>query len=345
MQQASPVRHQITESIARWLQGQWRRKTPWHILLWPPSLLVGVLVALRRAAYRAHWLPATRLHVPLVVVGNVTVGGTGKTPLVLWLVEFLRTHGWRPGVISRGYGGAADSPQRVEAASDPMLSGDEPVLLARRASCPVWVGRDRVAAAEALLAAHPEVNVLVSDDGLQHYRLQRDVEIAVLDGMRGLGNGLLLPAGPLRESAHRLDEVDAVVVNAAEAPNERAAQQYAMHLRGEVFYNLLQPGLTATAADFHGKAVHALAGIGNPARFFAHLRKLGLSIVEHPFPDHHVFRPLDLALQGVMLMTEKDAVKCAQFATPECWVLAVSAEVDPALGQLILDKLGKTHGQ
>jgi len=331
--------------MARWLQGQWRRKTPWHILLWPPSLLVGVLVALRRAAYRAHWLRAARLPVPLVVVGNVTVGGTGKTPLVLWLVEFLRTHGWRPGVISRGYGGAADTPQAVEAAGDPVLSGDEPVLLARRADCPVWVGRDRVAAAQALLAAHPEVNVLVSDDGLQHYRLQRDVEIAVLDGMRGLGNGLLLPAGPLRESAHRLDEVDAVVVNGGQAQSGRGTRQYAMHLRGEVFYNLLQPELTATAADFHGKVVHALAGIGNPARFFAHLRKLGLSVVEHPFPDHHGYRPRDLALHGVMLMTEKDAVKCAQFATAQCWVLAVAAEVDPALGRLILDKLGKTHGQ
>jgi len=331
--------------MARWLQGQWRRKTLWHILLWPPSLLFGMLVALRRAAYRAHWLPATRLPVPLVVVGNVTVGGTGKTPLVLWLVEFLRERGWQPGIVSRGYGGTADAPQRVEAASDPALSGDEPVLLARRAGCPVWVGRDRVTAAQALLTAHPEVNVLVSDDGLQHYRLRRDVEIAVLDGMRGLGNGLLLPAGPLRESARRLDEVDAVVVNGGQAQSGRGTRQYAMHLHGEVFYNLLQPELTATAADFRGKVVHALAGIGNPARFFGHLRKLGLSVVEHPFPDHHMYQPRDVALQGVVLMTEKDAVKCAQFATAECWVLAVAAEVDPALGQLILDKLGKTHGQ
>jgi tetraacyldisaccharide 4'-kinase len=339
------VRPEITAPAARWLQGQWRRKTPWHILLWPPSLVFGMLVSLRRVAYRMHWLPATKLPVPLVVVGNVTVGGTGKTPLVLWLVELLRAEGWRPGIISRGYGGAAATPQAVKASSAPALLGDEPVLLARRAGCPVWVGRDRVAVAHGLLAAHPEVNVLVSDDGLQHYRLQRDVEIAVLDGMRGLGNGLLLPAGPLRERARRLNEVDAVVVNGGQAQSGRGTGQYAMHLHGEVFYNLLQPALTATAADFRGKVVHALAGIGNPARFFAHLRKLGLSVVAHPFPDHHPYRPQDLALQGVVLMTEKDAVKCAQFATAECWVLAVAAEVDPGLGRLILDKLGKIHGQ
>jgi tetraacyldisaccharide 4'-kinase len=333
--------------MARWLQGQWRRKTPWHILLWPPSLLFALLVALRLAAYRAHWLHATRLPVPVIVVGNVTVGGTGKTPLVLWLVEFLCERGWRPGIVSRGYGGAAEAPQRVEAASDPAALGDEPVLLARRAGCPVWVGRDRAAAGRALLAAHPGVNVVISDDGLQHYRMARDFEIAVVDGMHGLGNGFLLPAGPLRESAHRLDEVDAVVVNGESASPlpQATAERYAMHLRGEVFYNLSNPQSQASAVDFRGKVVHALAGIGNPARFFAHLGKLGLSVVEHPFPDHHVFRPRDVALQGVVLMTEKDAVKCARFAPANCWVLAVSAEVDPGLGQRILDKLEKGHGQ
>jgi len=221
------------------------------------------------------------------------------------------------------------------------------VLLARRADCPVWVGRDRVAAGRALLAAHPEVNVLISDDGLQHYRMARDVEIAVVDGMRGLGNGFLLPAGPLRESARRLNEVDAVVVNGESASPlpQATAERYAMHLRGEVFYNLVKPQSQASASDFQGQVVHALAGIGNPARFFAHLQSLGLRAVEHSFPDHHAYRPQDLELQGAILMTEKDAVKCARFAPANCWVLAVSAEVDPGLGQRILDKLEKNHGQ
>ena len=341
------MKRPFAESAATWLQRQWQRVTPWHALLWPPSLLFGTLVAARRAAFRAHWLRVTKLPVPLVVVGNVTVGGTGKTPLVLWLADFLCERGWRPGIVSRGYGGAAGAPQPVDPGADPVLLGDEPVLLARRAGCPVWVGRDRVAAARALLAAHPEVNVLISDDGLQHYRMARDVEIAVVDGMLGLGNGLLLPAGPLRERAQRLDEVDAVVVNgeAASPLPPATAERYAMHLRGEVFYNLLQPQSQARAADFGGQVVHALAGIGNPARFFAHLQSLGLRVMEHPFPDHHAYQPQDLALQGAILMTEKDAVKCARFAPANCWVLAVRAEVDPGLGQRILDKLEKSHGQ
>lgn len=302
---------------------------------------------MRRALHRHGVLRSAELPVPVIVVGNISVGGTGKTPLVLWLAQFLREQGLRPGIISRGYGGTAIIPQEVMPDSEPRLCGDEPVLLARKSACPVWIGRDRVAVAQALLVAHPDVNVIISDDGLQHYRLRRDVEIAVIDGVRGLGNGFLLPAGPLREKASRLEQVDAVVVNGATATPLPAttAPRYHMHLNGEVFYNLLHSETRASATDLRGKTLHAVAGIGNPNRFFDHLRSLELKIVEHPFPDHHRYQPEDLAFSGAMVMTEKDAVKCAFSGMKEAWVLAVEAEVDPGLGQIILDKLKNNHGQ
>jgi tetraacyldisaccharide 4'-kinase len=221
--------------------------------------------------------------------------------------------------------------------SDPATAGDEPVLMSQRKLCPVWVGRDRPAAALALLLAHPECDIILSDDGLQHYRLQRDAEIAVVDGLRRFGNGFLLPAGPLREAPSRLREVDAVVINGGKvAPGE-----YLMQLEGMHFYNLLNPDITATAADFHGQAVHAIAGIGHPERFFRHLNKLGLTIHAHPYPDHHQYSAEDLAYgdANALLMTEKDAVKCISFADEKCWVLRVDAQLDPALTQLLLKKI------
>jgi tetraacyldisaccharide 4'-kinase len=281
--------------------------------------------------------------VPVIVVGNLTVGGTGKTPLVLWLVEFLRSHGYRPGIVSRGYGSRASAPQAVANASDPMLVGDEPVLLAQRAQCPVWVGTRRADTARALLTARPDCDVIISDDGLQHYALRRDVELVVVDGDRGFGNRMLLPAGPLRESLSRLKSVDAVVINGGKTrPGE-----FSMRLAGDVFRNLGDGKATAQAADFLGKRVHAVAGIGNPGRFFAHLRQLGLDVVEHAFPDHHAFQPQELqfADADAILMTEKDAVKCTAFAPDNCWALAVNAEVDAVLGHRLLEKLRKTHGR
>lgn len=327
--------------FSAWLQGQWSRFTSWQILLLPLAALFSLIVTLRHLLYRLGWLRSYRLPVPVIVVGNINVGGTGKTPLVLWLVEFLRGHGYRPGIISRGYGGRACNPQSVSATSAPVLVGDEPVLLAQRAQCPVWIGGRRADVARALLGARPDCDVLICDDGLQHYALQRDVEIIVIDGIYRFGNGLQLPAGPLREPLSRLKSVDAVVVNGGGiTPGE-----YAMQLTGKDFHQLKQ-SVTATAGDFVGKRLHAVAGIGNPARFFTHLRNLGLQVVEHPFPDHHTYQPHELQFKDAdaILMTEKDAVKCAAFAPPNAWALAVDAEVDAAFGNKILEKIRKRDG-
>lgn len=303
-------------------------------LLLPLTALFCALAGLRRFGYRHGWLHAERLPVPVVVVGNITVGGSGKTPLVAALVQRLREAGYRPGIVSRGYGGQAQQwPQAVDATSDPRQVGDEPVLLARATGCPVAVGPDRPAAAQRLLAAG--VDVIVADDGLQHYRLGRDIEIAVVDGERRFGNGWCLPSGPLRERPARLRRVDFVVANGAAAAGEVAMTLHPGRLR-----NVAQPEreaeLTALAA-----APHAVAGIGHPGRFFAMLRRAGLTPVEHPFPDHHRFAPADLAFGDgrPVVMTEKDAVKCAPFAQPDWWYLPVEAELPESFGAALLDRL------
>lgn len=331
-----------------WLQRQWQRLTPWHLVLLPLGILFWLVAALRRSLYRAGLLPTVRLRVPVVVVGNISVGGTGKTPLVLWLADFLRQHGFRPGIISRGYGGGADRVMAVDAGSDPAMVGDEPLLLAKKSACPVWIGRDRVAAGEALLSAHPECDVLLSDDGLQHYRLGRNVEIVVVDAERRFGNGLIMPAGPLREGVSRLRTVDAVVANGVSLRlGVPLANEFEMRLQGRVFYNLRNPELHVEADALRGKKLHALAGIGNPGRFFAHLRGLGLEFEEHAFPDHCVYRPEDLRYDGAdaLLMTEKDAVKCVDFAAENYWVLAVDAVLPPAFGQMMVQKLRDIDGR
>ena len=319
------------------LQQYWYRISPLHVILLPASFIFRLLAALRRTLYRSGMLSSKKLPVPVVIIGNITVGGSGKTPLTLWLAQQLTESGWHPGIISRGYDGTASMPQAVDAASDPAVVGDEAVLMAQRKLCPVWIGQDRPAAGRALLQAHPECDVLLSDDGLQHYRLRRDAEIAVVDGARRFGNGFLLPAGPLREPRSRLAHVDAVVVNGGSA----APGQYSMKLYGDRFYNLLNPETTAFAVHFQNMQLHAVAGIGHPQRFFAHLKQLGLETHRHPFPDHHRYVPGDLAYPGAdaILMTEKDAVKCTSFATEKCWVLRVDVQMDPLLVQHILERI------
>jgi len=303
----------------------WYGSHPLSFALLPLSALFRVVVSVRRFAYKTGVLRSHKLPVPVIVVGNITVGGTGKTPLVIWLVEALRAAGHHPGVVSRGYGGnAAVWPQPVTADSDPASVGDEPVLIARRAACPVVVAPQRVAAARRLIADYA-CDVVVCDDGLQHYALRRDAEIAVIDGERRLGNGRCLPAGPLRETAARLRSVDLTVVNGAASSGECR-----MRLSGSVAQVLAGPPRERDLGEWRGSTVHAVAGIGNPGRFFAHLREQGLNIVEHPFPDHHRFQAEDLHFGDDLpvIMTEKDAVKCRSFAGPLHWYIPVSARID-----------------
>lgn len=332
-------------SPARWIERRWFRPelAPALLFLLPLNWLFAFLAGLRRLAYRRAWLAVERLPVAVVVVGNLTVGGAGKTPLTLWLAQALARRGRRPGIVSRGHGAALAQPRPVSTDADPAVTGDEPLLLARRSGVPVWVGRERAAAARALLAAHPEIDVLLCDDGLQHYRLDRDAEVAVFDG-RGAGNGHLLPLGPLREPLRRLDKVDAVVLNGPSALADGpapAVPRFVMRLRPGPFYRLGDPAATCPAAALAGRPLHALCGIGNPERFFATLRELGLAFVAHPFPDHHAYTAADLDFgpEAVLLMTEKDAVKCGGLTVGEAWVLPVDAEIDPAIIEVLLEKI------
>lgn len=325
----------MSSSVERY----WYGERPLVRLLIPLSWIYRLLVALRRLAYRLGMLSVARFAAPVIVVGNVTVGGTGKTPLVVWLAALLKEHGYAPGLVSRGYGGSARRwPQQVRHDSDPAVVGDEAVLLAQRTGCPMAVGPKRAAAARELLE-HRRCDVLLSDDGLQHYALGRDIEIAVLDGVRRLGNGHLLPAGPLREPRRRMRRVDFVVVNGGGGQGE-----YGMKLRPAQPRRVGGSGEAATWESFTGAPVHAVAGIGHPARFFETLRKQGLEIVEHPFPDHHRYSPEDFDFarpDETILMTEKDAVKCAHFGAANLWYVPVDAELDPRFGERLLALLDR----
>lgn len=323
----------MKQLLSIWLQHQWYQSSPWQILLRPFAWLFWLLSSLRRQAYRLRLFKSTRLSVPVIVVGNISVGGTGKTPFVIWLVDQLQQQGWRPGIVSRGYGGDVVHTQQVDEKSLPEVVGDEPALLAQRTGVPLFVGRKRSRAARHLLQQYPQCNLIITDDGLQHYALERDIEIAIVDGEREFGNGQLLPAGPLRELPSRLNEMDAVVFNSA-AP---AAGAYLMQFVPGKLHLLQEPAKQIDIADFisefKGQRVHAVAGIGHPQRFFNQLELLGLSIVPHAFPDHHAYTPQDLqfAAGEPVIMTEKDAVKCVTFAQSDWWFMPISAEIDRAL--------------
>lgn len=315
----------------------WYRRSVIAWLLWPASLVYGLLVLTRRALYGVRLLESHHPGIPVIVVGNLTTGGTGKTPLVIWIAELLKSKGWSPGIVSRGYGaeasGSRGAPRAATVASDAAEVGDEPVVIARRTGCPVWVGADRVRVAAALREQHPEVDVLVLDDGLQHYRLRRDVEIAVVDA-RGYGNGFLLPAGPLREPKGR--RADAVVAHGS--VREGA---FSMTLEGDTAHRMTDARERRPLSAFAGQRVHAAAGIGDPNRFFLHLGKAGIKVLPHPFPDHHRFVPRDLEFgdDAPLMLTEKDAVKLRSAARPHWWVLPVSAKLDPAFGAWLLRTL------
>jgi len=303
-----------------------------------------VVVALRRLGYFLRVLPSRSAGVPVVVIGNLTVGGSGKTPLVIHVAELLKSKGWSPAIVSRGYlrgaraaGSTEQPPRAVSLASDPAEVGDEPVLMARRAGCPVWVGADRAAVAVRLRDEHPDCDVIIMDDGLQHYALRRDVEIVVVDA-RAFGNGFMLPAGPLREPRTRLWTVDAVVAHGTDK-----VKGFAMRLEGDELHRATDARERRKAQSFAGERVHAVAGIGDPNRFFLHLARLGVKAVPHPFPDHHPFSAADLEFGDAapVLMTEKDAVKCKRFAKPQHWILPVRAVPDPAFDAWLLRRLGE----
>jgi len=305
------------------------------------------LVLLRRLSYALRLARSHRAGLPVIVVGNLIAGGSGKTPLAMWIAERLHAQGLKPAIVSRGYGGSAEAPREATIASDPGEVGDEPILLARRSGCPVWVGPDRLAVIAAMRAQYPDCNVVVLDDGLQHYRLARDVEIAVVDA-RGFGNGFLLPAGPLREPRGRLRSVGAVIahdIDKAEVQRWTGARPvFAMTLQGEELHRATDARDRRTLRNFAGQRVHAVAGIGNPARFFRYLERFGVLALPHPFPDHHPFSAGDLEFgdEDPVLMTEKDAVKCKHFAKPHHWVLPVYAAPEPGFGEWLKVELGRS---
>jgi len=321
------------------LERHWyNRSLTWlTILLLPLSYLFRFIVRLRQFLYRHQFIKTTHFPVPVIVVGNLTVGGTGKTPLVLWLAHFLKTQGWRPGIVSRGMGGAKQFvPLWVDAHADPQNVGDEAILLARHSACPVVICIDRVAAVKELLG-NTDCNIVLSDDGLQHYRLGRRIEIAVLDGERKLGNGYLLPAGPLREIPQRLQQMDFVV----QQGEKRDKDYFQMQLQGNEVVSLVNSQDKLPLTHFKNVKVHAIAGIGNPQRFFSTLRQHGLEIIEHIFPDHYLYQADDFNFseQLPIIMTEKDKVKCEELSDDRFWYLPVTTVIDKEFAVKLLQKL------
>ncbi len=315
------------------------------------SWLYGGVMRLRTKAYAAGWLSSHRVGKPVVVVGNLTVGGTGKTPLVAWLARKLAQLNFKVGIVSRGYGRSYDSPHLVEPDSSWRDVGDEPLLLRCRTGCLTMVGRDRVAAAGALV--DHGVDVIIADDGLQHLRLDRDCEIVVVDGARGFGNGRLLPAGPLRETTERLLRTDITVVNGT--PEHRSLKQ-AGHSLPPTALTMSTVSVNAHRLDrsdgaraleqFRGERVHAVAAIGNPSRFFRDLRERGIELIEHPFADHYPFEASDLDFGDRLsvLMTEKDAVKCRAFASPQLWYVPIAAQFNEAQERELLNSVLRKTG-
>lgn len=315
--------------IALWIQARWQKRGLFAILMLPLAGLYCLVMMLRRQAYAIGLKASHPLACPVIVVGNLSVGGTGKTPLVIWLAEKLAGAGYKPGIVSRGYGGSAsDSPLMVDADTPAEIAGDEPALISRHSGRPVVVCPDRIAAAK-LLTSETDCDVIIADDGLQHLRMQRDIEIAVIASDRIAGNGWCLPAGPLRESPSVLGSVDIVITRAAAS----ALTEWRLELEPTGCVRIDGGDEVRPLSAFKGMRVHAVAGIGNPDGFFVSLAEAGLDVIEHPFPDHHPYTASDLSFADDLpvIMTEKDAVKCAGFAGPDWWALTVSASVDEGI--------------
>jgi tetraacyldisaccharide 4'-kinase len=322
----------MKQKISRWLQDAWYKEMYISSMFMPLSMLYDDAIRFRAFLYRIGIKKKTKLAVPVVIVGNITVGGTGKTPLILWMARFLKEQGYKPGIISRGYGGNAEQwPQWVDEQSDPQLVGDEAVLMAKRADCPIAVGPKRAEAGQMLLDKS-SCDIILSDDGLQHYALERDIEIVVIDGQRRFGNGYALPCGPLREQVTRLQTVDLVIVNGV--PEEE--NEFSMLMEGDIAVNLVTKE-EKLLTDFNWIPSHAIAGIGNPNRFFDLLEQKKISIETHAFPDHYQFTETDISFNDdkPILMTEKDAVKCFSFASEKHWFVPIKAKPQ----QQFIDKL------
>lgn len=336
-----------------WLNHQWySEKTAllWKLLI-PFEVVYRGIIASRRAAYRLGILKSHGMPVPVIIVGNISVGGVGKTPLTAAIADFLQKNNIRPGIISRGYKGKAKTwPQVVDEKSDPFFVGDEPVLLAKKTGCPVVVSPNRVQAGKKLLEKW-DVDVLIADDGLQHYALQRDIEIVVIDAERGFGNGHCLPYGPLRESKNRIKNVDFVVRNegtSTKVAHLKCRENFSMKFHvGEVF-NLHNPSQKKSLSEFPNKLIYAFAGIGNPKHFFEKLRENDLTIIECAFPDHHRFQARDfsnLPPHAEIIMTEKDAVKCGFLKDFMVWVLPIQAELSREFFKSLLAHVVKRSEQ
>ncbi len=315
----------------------------------PIAIIYGLIVKIRRWLFQKNILKSYRMPVPVIIVGNITLGGTGKTPLVIAMVELLKSQGFKPGVVSRGYGCKVKNfPYNVSMNSSAADAGDEPLLIHLRTGVPVVIDPHRSYAAEYLLKQF-SCDIIISDDGLQHYALQRDIEMVVIDGQRKFGNGFLFPAGPLRESAKRLTEVDFVVINTLDNFTEltvnnnphKKKKSYLMNLIPGTLYNLKTKHAVTDLKLFEGKKLIAMAGIGNPERFFQTLEQLNLSFEKQAMPDHYQYTIKDFQIdpQVNYLMTEKDAVKCQAFATERMYYLPVSANVSPEFEYIFLEKL------
>jgi tetraacyldisaccharide 4'-kinase len=320
------------------IESYWYQKSlhPLLYVLLPLSSLFSLCVSIRHQLYRYNILKSRRFNIPVIVVGNITVGGTGKTPFVIWLAKFLQAQGYKPGIVSRGVGGKKQQqPHLVKADDAAAVVGDEALLLQRDSGCPVVLCIDRAAAVQALLQAS-HCDVVISDDGLQHYRLKRDMEIVIIDGIRRLGNEYLLPAGPLREPVKRMRSADFVVVNGGDESSVAS-----MELKPVRFVSVRDESVTLSLTEFSTKQVHATAAIGHPERFFSVLRQAGFSVQPHVFPDHHLYQRSDLDFNDSLpiLMTAKDAVKCAAFADERHWYLEVSPTMSAGFENQLLARL------
>jgi tetraacyldisaccharide 4'-kinase len=334
----------MKDAAYSWIHRAWYDGHGWYRILLPFSGVYWLLSALRRSLYSVGLLRSRRAKVPVIVIGNITAGGTGKTPITVWLATALAEHGFSPGIVSRGYGGSKSGmSMRVDARSDPAVVGDEPVLIARRTGCPVVVDANRGRGADMLV--QDGADLVIADDGLQHYALARDYEICVVDGARGLGNGALLPAGPLREPVSRIGEVDQVLINGRQRKRQEALPT---GLQNAIEFRLaanearrLNGSLSRPLERFAGTTVHAVAAIGNPDRFFDMLRGQGIQVIEHAHADHARLLPgdLDFADNFDILMTEKDAVKFPRQVSDRFWYVPVDVEIDAVIAAPWLEQI------